>query len=190
MRDRSLPMAAGVSRSLRRRGRPAFFVMESPRTARGFTLIELIVTMIVVGILAFTVLPRFSTLNAFDAAGFADQVQSVIRYGQKTAIAQRRNVAVTYSTGAASICSYTSSTAPCNANCAGATGVSAVTLPGDSFRSAGSSTTMTGGTLCFDAVGRPYRGVAAIVAPFSIVVNDGGAPLKTIVIEQETGYVR
>jgi MSHA pilin protein MshC len=189
MRGRSLPMAAGDPCSLRRRGRPAFFVMDSTRTARGFTLIELIVTMIVVGILAFTVLPRFSTLNAFDAAGFADQVQSVIRFGQKTAIAQRRNVSITYATNAASICSYTGAAAPCNANCSGAAGVATVSLPGGSFRSAGSSTTMAGGTLCFDAVGKPYRGLAAIVAPFSIVVNDGGSPLRAIVIEQETGYV-
>lgn len=59
---------------------------------RGFTLVELIVTMIVVGILAVAVIPRFADQSGFDARGFRDGTLSVLRYAQKSAVAQRRQV--------------------------------------------------------------------------------------------------
>jgi MSHA pilin protein MshC len=168
--------------------------MDASNTARlragGFTFIELAVILILVGILAVTVLPRFSLLGGFEAQGFADQLRSLIRYGQKTAVAQRRNVAVTYTTDGAAICSYTGAATPCAAGCAGAADVAAIALPGGSFRVAGATTTMVGGTVCFDAVGRPHQGGTALAAPLSIGISDSGALAQAIVIEPETGYVR
>lgn len=156
----------------------------------GFTLVELIVTMIIVGIMAVVAFPRLTDLNVFDAAGFADQIQSVVRYAQKTSIAQRRSTAVTFATNGASLCSYTGATLPCAANCAFGTNVANLALPGGAFRPAGAGTGMAGGTLCFDATGRPYQGGAALAVPLSIVVTDNGTILRSIVVEPETGYVR
>ena len=51
----------------------------SAQAERGFTLVELIVTMIVVGILAVAVIPRFADRSGFDARGFHDGVLSVLR---------------------------------------------------------------------------------------------------------------
>lgn len=70
---------------------------------RGFTLVELIVTMIVVGILAVTILPRLADRGAFDARGFRDGTLSVLRYAQKSAVAQRRRVCVTFGAGAVNL---------------------------------------------------------------------------------------
>ena len=52
----------------------------------GFTLIELIMVMVIVGILAVFVVPRFFDANVFQSRGFADQVQATLRYAQKEAI--------------------------------------------------------------------------------------------------------
>lgn len=65
------------------------------RTAAGFTLVELVMTMIVVGILAVAVLPRFADVGVFEARGLRDETLSLLRYAQKSAVAQRRAVCVT-----------------------------------------------------------------------------------------------
>ena len=61
----------------------------------GFTMIELIVTMILIGILAVTALPKFSDRSIFQNRGFQDETRALLSYAQKSAVAQRRNVCVT-----------------------------------------------------------------------------------------------
>lgn len=67
--------------------------MITPHCA-GFTLIELVMVIVIVGILAITVIPRFNDQSAFESRGFHDETMSLLRYAQKTAIAQRRTVCV------------------------------------------------------------------------------------------------
>jgi len=63
----------------------------------GFTLIELIVTLILLGILSVYALPRLLAPSDFYAFGFHGETLSYLRYAQKTAIAQRRTVCVAFS---------------------------------------------------------------------------------------------
>ncbi|MDP2758925.1 MAG: prepilin-type N-terminal cleavage/methylation domain-containing protein, partial [Sideroxyarcus sp.] len=74
---------------------------------RGFTLVELITVMVIVGILAVAVLPRFFTVSDFEDRGSADQVKSLLRFAQKTAIAQHTPVTVTLAQGASPDCTTT-----------------------------------------------------------------------------------
>jgi MSHA pilin protein MshC len=129
------------------------------RARRGFTLIELVTVMVIVGILAVSVLPRFFTVSDFEDRGSADQVKSLLRFAQKTAIAQHRAISVGISGGAAT------------PNCT-------TTLTGGNLTCEVKSATANK-TVTFDALGRPVPNAAD-------AVTVGGT---SITIEAETGYV-
>ncbi|GBG02347.1 MSHA biogenesis protein MshC [Azospira sp. I13] len=145
---------------------------------RGFTLVELITTMILLGILAAYAIPRFGGRHGFESRGFADQMLTVLQDARRTAIAQHRwvcveangaNVAVTRAAKAADTSCTVSLTNP-NANgnyvLPVPSAVAAYTIPL---------------TVSFDPLGR--RSGTAV---FPINGVEGNFSLT---IEAETGYV-
>jgi MSHA pilin protein MshC len=67
-----------------------FFAMKS----RGFTLIELIMVIVLLGILAVFVAPRLPSVTGTNAAAFADKLKADIRYAQNLAMTQNRRARV------------------------------------------------------------------------------------------------
>ena len=58
----------------------------------GFTLIELVMTILVLSILASSALPRFFDLSGYQQRGFFDDTLNAVRYAQKLAVATGCNV--------------------------------------------------------------------------------------------------
>ena len=157
---------------------------------RGFTMIELVAVMVIVGILAVVAAPRFFDHNVFDSRGFYDQVITSLRYAQKAAIAQHRNVCVVFGANPASV-KLTQVAA--GSACPGTPPGNNLASPGGqaTYSVSSSNASFQGGVppmLSFDALGRPYGPTGVLLATSqSITVN--GYTTSSITVENETGYV-
>ena len=143
---------------------------------RGFTIVEMVVVITILGLLAAVLGPRFIGRDAFASRGFYDEAQSVVRYAQKTAVAWRRPVyvcvtATAVSAGSVSGCG-TLLVHPATGAALTATAPSGVTLTPVSFG--------------FDGAGRPSPNAQVTIAVASTIAGD---PARQIVVEAETGYV-
>lgn len=152
------------------------------RTMAGFTLVELVMVMVVMGILAAFAMPSMTGRKTVDAPGYADEVRQALKYGRRLAVSQRRNVCV--AAGAAGL-ALTQAAAPGSA----AACVSAVgdPLSGTALNlvpPAGIALSSSAPTFAFDAQGRLVLGGGNAVT--LSVAGDGMARLITV--ESETGY--
>jgi len=160
-----------------------------PASRNGFTLVELVVTLIVLGIVAATLLPRFADKDTFERRGFHDQLTAALQFARKVAVAQRRHVCVRYSGGNFSLSVDLRQPEAGASFCDGGTGHEAdLRLPATDGKCSASnqvcapdsvtSLDSVSGTLVFDALGR-----SSTAATFAV----NGQP--EIRVEAETGYV-
>jgi MSHA pilin protein MshC len=139
-------------------------------------MVELVVTLIVIGILAVVAAPRFFDRADFDARAFLEQTAAALRYAQKAAIAQRRTVCVAFAANAVTLTvRATAGAGACDTPLAGPAGGSpyTVTAPGSAVFSP------VPAAFSFDAEGRPSAGATITIA---------GAP-GLITVTEQTGYV-
>lgn len=144
---------------------------------RGFTLVELVVTIVILGIMAVTVLPRFFDRRDYDARAFLDQTAAALRYAQKAAIAQRRTVCVAFTANSVTLTiRSTAGAGACDTPLGGPKGSPyTVTAPGKA------KFNPVPANLSFDAAGRP-----SAFASIIITIEGLATPL---IVEEETGYV-
>ncbi|MEO8006970.1 MAG: prepilin-type N-terminal cleavage/methylation domain-containing protein [Betaproteobacteria bacterium] len=155
-------------------------IYKGARPLRGFTLVELVVTLILVSILAVIAIPRLNT-RTFDAVSFYQEVLSSVRYAQKEAVAKRRVVCVTLAASSVTIkFASAEGSSTCNTDLVSPRGVSPFVV------SAASGVVLSPVvSFYFDPLGRPFDGAGVPSAQRTIGIT--GA--QSFVIEAETGYV-
>jgi len=166
------------------------------RSQRGFTLIELVMTIVLVGILAVFAIPRFMD-KTFQERGFRDASKALLQHARHLAVASRRYTCVSVAAGSGSAASLTLTIDATFTETPGATSVNCSTtvpLPSPTGgcntnqACAPSGVSIAGGsasTVIFDPLGRSVTSAKVVSGDLSISISNQTA----ITIYGETGYI-
>jgi len=153
--------------------------MLQQKRAFGFTLVELIMVLVVLGALAVFVMPRFSSKSSFDTLSFQEELKTAIRFAHKLSIASGCEVQVNLTVNSYALFYPDSSCNPPDAF--GAKPVSHPVASGNYSGTAMTGVTITGfGNFYFNSLGVPN--VSGV-----ITLNPGA---RQISVQALTGYVQ
>jgi len=169
-----------------------------PCRGGGFTIIELVMTLVIVGVLAVAAMGRMDFGSGFQQQGTYDKLKAGLEFARKSAVAKRRYVQVTVSGGSVSFL-YDSS-APEGPRSFAATNYLRLPAPdhdcgggnGNAICSTSNATiSLASGAspFTFDAQGTASSTVALAVTGMPTITCGNGTSTGAICIEGGTGYV-
>lgn len=155
-----------------------------PRRPRGFTMVELIAVLLLVGVLAVVAVPRFDAALALRSAGWRDQVHAGLLQARALAQGHRRLVCVTLASGEIRLAQASANPATgCDTVVPGADGDARWAFDGNGL----ALTLSPAGTLYFQPDGR-ISSDGAGASPVNASVSLAGE--AALLITGETGHVR
>jgi MSHA pilin protein MshC len=163
--------------------------LSGKRSQRGFTLIELIMVVVMLGVLAVFAAPKILNTGDVNARGLHDETLALLRYAQKAAIGQRRMVCVSFNTSGTTHGAtltlenptLTGTPLVCNANLVGPKGENPATVTAKS-----GAAYVSAPAVVFDGLGQPVSTARVALADNVLITFTNAA---SITIEAGTGYV-
>ncbi len=144
---------------------------------RGFTLVELVVVLVIAGILAVGMLPRFSQ-GIVEVSGQAEQVAADVRYAQTLSMTRGQRYCISFTSSGYQF-RTTNCTVAVNHPATGST--AAIVLSGTTV----GTNNLNANAIEFDTKGRPQS--------FTLPANNATIPLtsngqtRNVVVSPETG---
>lgn len=148
---------------------------------KGFTTVELIVVILILGIIAVVGGSRFFSTDRFVEMGFADTVANSLRYAHKIAMASGCETRAVVDSSGVSLFQRAT-------NCTSGAFTRAVSRPGGVAWTEAAPSGIAVGSLdiYFDAKGSPYSHATASKLTSTASVSIG---IRSVTVENETGYV-
>ncbi len=164
---------------------------------KGFTLIELVMVLVLIGIIAMFVAPRMVDVTGTKAGAFRDKLRADIRYAQNLAMTRNLRSRVDFSTlNRYSVQSSTTSTCSAfpDAIDPATSGTFTVVLNTGDY--VGITLTLPAMTcLEYDSLGRPYNctglgpACAVLFSGMTVTVNANAVAVGSVTVSSQTGAV-
>ncbi len=168
-------------------------VIHQQPSQSGFTLVEIIIVIVLLGILAAAVLPKAFSTSTYTTRLYFDSVLNSVEYARKLAVGTGQHIQVALSTSTLTLSRRTE-----GSNCTTGTVLSAVVDPSTNattfVKTAPSGITLSPAiTFYFDGLGKAYlvSGTATTCAALGTqVITVQGNFSATVTIVGETGFVQ
>jgi MSHA pilin protein MshC len=157
-----------------------------PALSGGFTVIELIMVMVLVGVLSAVALPKLGVLTSVRDDAWRDSLVAGLRYASKSAVAQRRLVCASLSSNTQLTLMVASANpaTSCSNNLVGLDGSNVFATS----QNANATTTITpAGTIYFQPDGRATSDGAGLYPADRSIVPSGAS--GTVLLIGQTGHV-
>lgn len=153
---------------------------------RGFTLIELVMIIALLGIMAVFAAPRLGNITATNAAAFSDKLRADIRYAQNLAMTRNARFRVHFNAAPAPNPGY-AVTDSANASVQDPAGSGNLSVVLNAGNYAGITVASPFPFIEFDSLGRPYDNAGVLLAAAATLTVSPGA--ITVIISPQTGAV-